>query len=644
MRSRGPQRLLVVLCLCLGLVARASTASPANEQARTVVHLLDYVSADYPEFVKGGSVLNAAEYAEQHEFAEQVVALLQAVQPPADPGLVAAARTLLSRIEAKADGDEVAGRAKALRAQVIAAYGLVVAPRQLPDLRAGAALFQDHCASCHGARGEGNGPQGAGLDPAPRNFHDAGKMEVRSLYGLYSTISLGLGGTSMRAFTELTEAERWELAFTVARLRSTPEEQALGAKRWADGLGKDHVPDLAALVNTTPRDMEEREGVEGKAVLAYLTAHPEALQAVAPSPLAIARAKLEQSRAAYAAGDRSAASQLAISAYLDGFELTESALNNVDAPLRADIEREMMALRSTLARGAPVDTVNASVAHIGSLLDRAEGKLSGGGLTAMAAFFSSLLILFREGLEALLVLAAIIALVKKTGRPGAMRFIHAGWLGAVLLGGITWAVARYLLAISGASRELTEGITALIAAAMLLYVGYWLHNKSNAQAWQSFIRGQVDSALGKRTLWALAGISFLAVYRELFEMVLFYETLLGQAGPAGQHAVYAGIVVALLLLVVIGALILKFSVRLPLGPFFTATAGLLALMAVIFAGNGVAALQEAGILHATAVRFFSAPLLGIYPTAQSLLMQAAVLVLVFVGIWVGRRRMRVAKG
>jgi high-affinity iron transporter len=201
-------------------------------------------------------------------------------------------------------------------------------------------------------------------------------------------------------------------------------------------------------------------------------------------------------------------------------------------------------------------------------------------------------------------------------------------------------LARTVISISGANREMTEGVTALLAAVMLLYVGYWLHNKSNTKAWQRFIREKVDNALGKGTLWTLAGISFLAVYRELFEIILFYETLFSQAGPAGKQAVLGGIGAALVLLAIIGGAILKFSVRLPIGPFFAATAGLLALMAVVFAGNGIAALQEAGVVHATFVNFISVPLLGIHATLQGLIMQGIVLALVSAGVLVGRWRKR----
>ena len=130
--------------------------------------------------------------------------------------------------------------------------------------------------------------------------------------------------------------------------------------------------------------------------------------------------------------------------------------------------------------------------------------------------------------------------------------MHAGWIAALLLGVATWAVASYAIGISGANRELTEGITALIATAMLLYVGYWLHGKSQAQAWKAFIRESVGGALENKTLWAMTGVSFIAVYREVFEVVLFYEALWVQAGDAGHSAVLAGVGAAALLLAATG--------------------------------------------------------------------------------------------
>ena len=629
---------LVMLIFMASLHGTAIAAPADDERAQTIVHMLDYVGVDYPEFVQDGKVLNAEEYEEQREFATQAITLLEQLPAvPEQPALLERARTLLANIDAKAPGSEVSSLAGQLRSGVIQAWKLNVAPRQAPDLALGARLFAQHCATCHGAQGRGDGPLSKGMEPAPSDFHDEERMRQRSLYGLYNTISLGVGGTPMRAFTEFSEADRWALAFFTGNLRADPAAVARGEAAWRESQGKSVFDSLKSLVDQAPSDQAEA-GTALDAVRAYLTQQPQALQASAPAPLAFSRTKLDEAVQSYARGDREGARRLAIAAYLEGFELVESALDNVDAPLRTEIEREMMALRATIGDGQPAEAVSAQVTKVKALLDRADDALSSGSLSPMAAFVSSLLILLREGLEAILVLSAIIAFVIKTGRRDALPYIHAGWIGAMVLGIITWVVASYVINISGANRELTEGITALLAAAMLLYVGWWLHSRANAQAWSRFIREQVNVALGKRTLWAMAGISFLAVYRELFEVILFYEALWVQAGVEGHTAVLWGIAAAAVLLVLIGGAILRYSVRLLIGPFFAVMSALLAFMAVVFVGNGVAALQEAGVLDATAVRFVSLPLLGIYPTTQGLVLQALTLLLIVGGFWFNRRK------
>jgi high-affinity iron transporter len=211
--------------------------------------------------------------------------------------------------------------------------------------------------------------------------------------------------------------------------------------------------------------------------------------------------------------------------------------------------------------------------------------------------------------------------------------VHIGWIAALALGGITWIVSNYLVAISGASRELTEGVTALVAAAMLLYVGYWLHSKSHSAAWQKFIATKVSGALSTGTVWTLASISFLAVYREAFETVLFYEALSAQTGPESHSALLGGVLLALVLLVAVAWLILRAAVKLPLGLFFSVSGILLLILAIAFTGQGVAALQEAGKIGIDRVSFISIPMLGVYPTLQTLGAQVFVTLLCIAGFW-----------
>ncbi|MFZ5557349.1 MAG: cytochrome c/FTR1 family iron permease [Pseudomonadota bacterium] len=625
----------LLAALMAGLVGAAAGQPLGTEDlrdAQTIVHMLDYVSVDYSEFVQEGKVLDEAEYREQLEFAGQVLVLLRKLPDnPAQGALLEQAAQLKARIEAKAPGAEISGLAFGVRGQVIEAYHLTVTPKRAPDLAAAAKLYRDQCAACHGTEGRGDGPAAKGMDPAPSNFHDAARMASRSVYGLYSAITLGVEGTPMTGFRHLSEDQRWTLASHVAGLATDPALAQKGASLWKEGIGKDVFTAIKPLATLTRKEVAEKHGPDAVAVMAWLVAHPNELEPASGSPIAVSRHLLAQSAEAYRRGDRDEAQRLAVNAYLEGFELAEASLDAVDSALRVEVENAMMAYRGLLRSGAPAADVERSAEAIQALLERADQRLSGGGISPTAAAVSAFVILLREGLEAILVLAAVGAFLVKANRRDAMGYVHAGWIGALALGIVTWFAANYLVHISGAGREMTEGITALIAAAILLYVGFWLHGKAYATAWKEFIEARLKGVLSKGTLWALGAVSFLAVYREVFETVLFYQALWVQTGDTGGGSIVAGFLCAVVALMAASWGIFRYSVRLPIGLFFGASSVLLALLAVVFAGQGVAALQEAGRLPADLVAFPSVPFLGIFPTAQSLGLQAVLLLAVVAG-------------
>ncbi|HUK03747.1 MAG TPA: FTR1 family protein [Burkholderiales bacterium] len=632
MSLRRPRLLAVLAAIALlALPARAQDAF------QTTLHLLDYVGADYGGAVENGKVRSADEYQEMREFVAQALDRLKALPDhAAKPALVASGAALAKLVEDKAPPEAVADAAAKLRDALARAYDVRLGPRRAPDPARGAKLYAEHCAACHGADGRGDGPAAKGLSPAPANFHDAERMGARSVYGLYSTITLGVTGTSMAPFGQIPEDDRWALAFQAANLGADGARVAAGEQRWKTGDARATFADLASITSLSANEQRKRNSDDAALVQAYLVRHPEALSEVKSAPIAFARESLSRALASYRKGDAAAAREAATVAYLEGFELVEAPLDNVDKALRVEIERDMLALRTAIGRGAPADLLAAEVARVDARLAEAQRRLDSGDLSPSAAFVSALVILLREGLEAILLLAAIIAFVKKTGETAALKYIHAGWIFALALGAATWVTASYVIGISGQNRELTEGVTALIAAAMLLYVGYWLHDKTHAQAWSAFLRENVGRALEKRTVWAMAGVSFLAVYREIFEVVLFYEALWAQTGEQGHGAVWGGIGSAAALLAVAGWGIFRYSIRLPLGPFFTAMSLLLALLAVVFAGQGTAALQEAGVLGASPVPFFSFPILGIHPTLETLAAQLVAAALVVAGTVIGR--------
>jgi high-affinity iron transporter len=352
------------------------------------------------------------------------------------------------------------------------------------------------------------------------------------------------------------------------------------------------------------------------------------LQVRGESPVTYSRRLLAESAVAYAAGKTEEAQRLALTSYLEGFELAEASLDAVDRNLRQEVEAQMIAYRDLLRRGASVREIDALAKRIDGLLATSAGKLEAEGLSPTTAAVSAFFILAREGLEALLVVAAIIALLKKAGRTEALPWIHAGWLGALALGVVTWFAAATLIQISGATRELTEGVTALLAALILLYVGFWLHDKSHAQGWRSFLEQHLQHALQRGTLWALAGVSFLAVYREAFETVLFYQALWQQAGEGAQGSIIVGLAGAVVALAVAAWAIVRSGTRLPIGLFFSICSILMAVLAVVFAGHGIKGLQEAGLIAASPLDIPGVPLLGFYPTTQTILAQVVVLIVV----------------
>jgi len=629
-------RPIQMICASIGvsllilLMPAAHADATSDREAQSILHMLDYLSVDYGGSVLFGKILNEGEYQEQAEFAAQSVKLINRLpENPLLANIIKDAQKLAGDVADKAPAEEVSARAQNLRRDIIVAYNIPVSPRQVPDSQKALALFQQNCAKCHGAEGYGDGPESKTLNPKPANFHDAVRMGKRSVYGLYSTITLGVAGTAMIAHPELSDDERWSLAFLASNFHNLPERLDQGRKLWEKRDFKGAIPNLVALTTLTANEVGINYGDNTRAVFEYLRSEPSALVTTRHATLIFATEQLDHAMSSYRNGDKSEAQRFAIAAYLEGFEPMEISLVNLNAQLRLDIEHEMMAIRQTIYDGAPTAALETKIEKAKEMLSQADELLREGKLSITGAFVSSLFVLLREGLEGILVLAAVIAFVVKSGQRSSLIYIHAGWGGALLLGIFTWMAATWLVDISGASREITSGVTALIASAMLIYVGFWLHDKTHARAWQKFLKDKVGAALEQKTVWALALIAFFAVYREIFETVLFYQALWTQTTEDTRPALWGGMMTAVLTLLAVGWGLFRFGIRLPLNAFFSATSILLAIMAVIFAGQGVASLQEAGIVESSPVNFISLPMLGVLPTTETLMTQVAVIGILF---------------
>jgi len=633
--------LFLVLAACATDTPPAPTTAdapdPGIERVRRLASILDYVAGDYAAAVRDGQVIDEAEYEEQVAFvgeARRLAAGLAAAEGGTVPGLDARLANLLSRVEARAAPPEIAELARAIRRDVLDHHGLVLAPASPPSLERGRELYAQHCALCHGEAGKGDGPGAAGLDPAPTDFTDAEVMLGLSPARAFNALTDGIEGTAMASFAHLPARERWSLAFYVVALRHA-EETASRAPQLPTALS---VAELAEANDGELLAWLKERGIAGEAAEAALAR----LRRIAPfavgdRPIARARELVGEAQRACERGDRSAALDAAISAYLDGFEPVEAMLRARDAALVVEAETAFLRLRDAIARQASAAEVANLAAELDGLLSRAEAELEGATGQGVA-FLAAMTVMIREALEALLLVFLLLGLVRRAGAPEGARPIHAGWVAAVVGGLALWAAAEAFLPVTGASREVLEGAIALVAAVVLLYASHFVLARLDAKRRVETIRRRLGEAGSARRGLLLFSLSFMAVFREAFEVVLFLQAILVES-PGAVLAVLGGAAAGLAIPLLLFPLLRRTGRRLDAGRVLTATGAFLCAMAVVLAGKGVRALQEAGVVSVTLLPGPRVDWLGLFPTAETLAAQALVAgVIVVITLWGLRER------
>ena len=350
-------------------------------------------------------------------------------------------------------------------------------------------------------------------------------------------------------------------------------------------------------------------------------------------------------------GDRERAYRLARSAYLDHYEFVEIPMRLRDPNKVLDTEFKFAAMRNSIRDGVPLSEVRRDVADVREGLVASDRVLAEKGVAAPAiAFGFSFSILFREGIEAVLLIAILLGSLSAGSAHDYKRPLGLGVLAALGATLLTWALAALVIDIAPVSRELMEAITALVAVGVLVVVSFWLISRLEHRRRQEFMRARVASAMATGTALAFAGLGFTAVYREGFETVLFYQALSLFAEGLGLW-VALGAAAAAVALGGVAYAILKLGKQLPLRPMLIGGAAVLLLLAVAFTGNAVRSLQSIDLVRATPVDWprlpvFVAELTGIHPTREGLIAQAVLLGIFVLGaVWVfavepARRRRR----
>jgi high-affinity iron transporter len=658
--------LALVLVLAVGAVAAPAVTTP--EQARNaerILQLIPGVLAEYAEaFDAQGDLVRPI------ELEEAALLLAEARDLAPRVGVDAAAVAAIEKAIADRAGERaIEDLAAGLAAQVTAATGVTLQqlPAVAPSAVRGATLFNDNCASCHGADGAGGGEESQRLGLTPANFRDLEFMHVETPDDFFNVVTLGRRRSGMPAWSDaLSVQERWDLvryiwtfhhpeplvargrALLAARCPSCDtSEPAADRARANDG-------DLLAAIETGPAASEvaKLDAAERSAVVAAIRARAfdGLVGDAAPSTPRLARSPreglaevhrlLDAVRAARERGEP--ASELATDAYMR-FEPYEKRLGAVAPGLVGPLEETFVRLRQAVRGGGDAREVATLVATLHEQLDRATTALEPGA-GAWVRFVQSAGIILREGFEVVLVVGALIAYVRRSTRPEMVRSLYAGGAIGVVLSIVTAIVLTTVLRVTPWAGEVLEGAAMLLAAVVLFGVSYWLVSKAEADRWQRYIRGKVQGALSAGSRTALASAAFLAVYREGFETILFYQALFASA-PAGDVMIPAGLVAGLVLLAVVYVGLERVGLRIPMRAFFLGTGAFLYAMAVVFAGRGVSELQEAGIVPLTALAW--APrieALGIFPTVETLVAQGVFLVLLVYAIVVTLVRRRPTTG
>jgi high-affinity iron transporter len=605
---------LVFNFILLAAAARAGAAEQGEIQR--LAALADYVAADYPGAVQKGQVIAQSEYDEQSGLIAE--ARLVAQKLPAHGKLDADLARLSADVEARAGEAQVAADCRVLHQRLIDEYGLVLAPLAPPSEERARLLYATACAACHGADGRAQTDKARELKPPPVSFFDDERMARISPALAFHALTFGVQGTGMASFDTLPASDRWSLAFYVVSLRHRGEKRT--------------PPTVNSVAATPTRLAELSDGELGKLVppasLAWLRTEASFAQAAGGT---FAEARRLLAEVGSHAGDREKARELAIAAYLEGIEPHEAMLKARNPALTERVEKAFFALRQKVESGSP-DEVKQQVARTSQVLDDADELATGGW---SVPFFAALAIALREGFELSLLVAALLAFVRKSGHAEEARWVHVGWLAAVPAGILSWFLVG--AALQGARRELTEGVLTLVAAAMLLFVSHFVLGKLESRKWLKFLEARTRAAASATVHWPLASMAFIAAYREALEIVLFFRALLLGA-PGRASAVAAGAAVGVMALSALVLVMSQLGRRLNPRPVMLASGVLLTALAVSLVGQGIHALQEGGYLSLTPLALPSLPSLGLYANLQSLFIQLGVLVLVFVPWYLERRK------
>ena len=577
-----------------------SSNQKSKDKVKKIVMMLNIAAKEFEEGVVNKEVVIAAEYEESQIFLQKATERFSTIstdiknEQQADR-LNRDFTELLEMIKTKGDSQIVWDKVNNLNSQLMKTFGIEInkLPVKPVSLDNGKDIYNKNCSSCHGITGNGGGPMAKELDPSPAKLSDPKLTGDKNTvaYDNFEVINVGIANTGMKAWAgTLSEEQIWDVTYYI-RTFSNKNVQ---------------LPPVNQKVKTIENspDSENAEQLISDVQMLVL-----------------------QSFKHFNNGENKIAAEIAFDAYLK-YEKIESNLITKDKPLGVKLESAFSRYRGEIKRGAPINDLKKL--HDEILLDLSKAlELLKDNVSFSSLFIQSFSIIVREGFEAILIIAALIAFLRKSKNDSSIKNIHIGVVAGIFGSFLTAYVVHELLHLSMASQEVLEGWIMLISVVILFWVSYWLVSNIDNKKWQKYINTKMHEAISKGNTFTLSAVAFISVYREGFETVLFYKALFLYAGKS-TGGIIPGFLAGCVVLAGVFYLVNYLGLRIPIKWFFGFTSVLLYYMAFTFMGKGIHELQMGEQFSLTAAEFLPGiSWLGMYPTWETFIGQA-ILFLLFI--------------
>ena len=595
--------IILGISICF-LICKTSFAESLKQESqdnvKKIIMMLNIGAKEFEEGVKDGKVVVAPEYEESQIFLQQATERFSKISEkiknekelnkisPHFP-------ELLEMINNKADSQKVWDKVNILNSELMKTFEIEInkTPITPVSLENGKNIFEKNCSSCHGLTGNGDGPMAKNLNPSPAKLSDpklTGDKNTEA-YDNFEVINVGIANTGMKAWAgTLSEGQIWDVTYYIRTFSNNNVR----------------LPSVNQEVTTIENnsDSKNTEQVVSEVRKLVLKSYDQ-----------FEKGKIEN------------AAESAFDAYMT-YEKIESNLISQDKPLGVKLESAFSDYRGEIKRGAPLQDIkklhNTILLDLSKAEELLKDKVGFSGL-----FLQSFSIIVREGFEAILIIAALIAFLRKSKNESSIKTIHIGVIVGILGSFLTAYVVHELLHLNMASQELLEGWIMLVSVVILFWVSYWLVSNIDNKKWQKYINTKMHEALSKGNTFTLSAVAFISVYREGFETVLFYKALFLYAGKT-TGGIVPGFVAGCIVLAGVFYLVNHLGMRIPIKWFFGFTSVLLYYMAFTFMGKGIHELQMGEQFSLTAVEFLpSISWLGMYPTWETFIGQA-ILFLLFI--------------